>query len=196
MVRGSRGGPNESHKDLECAIQARGPVDEEHRTSSDRPAEALSRRPASAVAGSVMTLSETRTCGSLCARFRTPRACFVAEAVISSEPPVPRNQSPADAIADACGRTDPWQRGRRWWQSTRLISRPRRSRLAATASRTCSRRLTGMGGAIADSSARRCSDRAPLRVCRIERVRLHADLTILAKLSCALSRARAVQLAA
>jgi hypothetical protein len=29
---------------------------------------------------------------------------------------------------------------------------------------------------------------APLRVRRIERVRLHADLTILAKLSCALAR--------
>ena len=37
---------------------------------------------------------------------------------------------------------------------------------------------------------------APLRVRGIERVRLHADLTILAKLSCALSRARAVPLAA
>jgi hypothetical protein len=33
---------------------------------------------------------------------------------------------------------------------------------------------------------------APLRVRRIERVRLHADLTILAKLSCALVRARAM----
>jgi transposase len=37
---------------------------------------------------------------------------------------------------------------------------------------------------------------APLRVRRIERVRLHADLTILAKLSCALARARTVSLAA
>src|SRR5436190_12690289 len=37
---------------------------------------------------------------------------------------------------------------------------------------------------------------APLRVRRIERVRLHADLTILAKLSCALARARAAPLAA
>jgi transposase len=37
---------------------------------------------------------------------------------------------------------------------------------------------------------------APLRVRRIERVRLHTDLTILAKLSCALARARAVPLAA
>ncbi len=37
---------------------------------------------------------------------------------------------------------------------------------------------------------------SPLRVRRIERVRLHADLTILAKLSCALARARAVPLAA
>ena len=36
----------------------------------------------------------------------------------------------------------------------------------------------------------------PLRVRGIERVRLHADLTILAKLACALSRARAVPLAA
>jgi hypothetical protein len=36
----------------------------------------------------------------------------------------------------------------------------------------------------------------PLRVRGIERVRLHADLTILAKLSSALSRARAVPLAA
>lgn len=35
----------------------------------------------------------------------------------------------------------------------------------------------------------------PLRVRGIERVRLHADLTILAKLSCALSRARTVPLA-
>jgi|HubBroStandDraft_6_1064221.scaffolds.fasta_scaffold90521_1 hypothetical protein len=37
---------------------------------------------------------------------------------------------------------------------------------------------------------------APLRVRRIERVRLHADLTILSQLSCALSRERAVALAA
>jgi hypothetical protein len=37
---------------------------------------------------------------------------------------------------------------------------------------------------------------APLRVRGLDRVRLHADLTILAKLACALSRARAVRLAA
>jgi transposase len=37
---------------------------------------------------------------------------------------------------------------------------------------------------------------APLRVRRIERVRLHADLTIMAQLSCALHRERAVALAA
>jgi IS5 family transposase len=37
---------------------------------------------------------------------------------------------------------------------------------------------------------------APLRVRRIERVRLHADLTILSQLSCALNRERAVALAA
>jgi hypothetical protein len=37
---------------------------------------------------------------------------------------------------------------------------------------------------------------APLRVRRIERVRLHADLTIIAKLSRALAKARAVPLAA
>jgi transposase len=37
---------------------------------------------------------------------------------------------------------------------------------------------------------------APLRVRGVDRVRLHADLTILAKLACALSRARAVPLAA
>jgi hypothetical protein len=37
---------------------------------------------------------------------------------------------------------------------------------------------------------------APLRVRGLDRVRLHADLTILAKLACALSRARAVSLAA
>jgi DNA-binding transcriptional LysR family regulator len=36
----------------------------------------------------------------------------------------------------------------------------------------------------------------PLRVRGIERVRLHADLTILARLACALARARAVPLAA
>jgi hypothetical protein len=36
----------------------------------------------------------------------------------------------------------------------------------------------------------------PLRVRRLERVKLHADLTILAKLACALSRARVVPLAA
>jgi DDE family transposase len=36
----------------------------------------------------------------------------------------------------------------------------------------------------------------PLRVRGIERVQLHADLTILAKLACALARARAVPLAA
>jgi transposase len=37
---------------------------------------------------------------------------------------------------------------------------------------------------------------SPLRVRGLDRVRLHADLTILAKLACALSRARAVPLAA
>ena len=37
---------------------------------------------------------------------------------------------------------------------------------------------------------------SPLRVRGIERVRLHADLTILAKLSCALARARVAPLAA
>jgi hypothetical protein len=37
---------------------------------------------------------------------------------------------------------------------------------------------------------------APLRVRGLDRVRVHADLTILAKLSCALARARAVPLAA
>jgi hypothetical protein len=36
----------------------------------------------------------------------------------------------------------------------------------------------------------------PLRVRGLERVQLHADLTILAKLSCALARARAAPLAA
>ncbi len=36
----------------------------------------------------------------------------------------------------------------------------------------------------------------PLRIRGIERVALHADLTILAKLACALARARAVPLAA
>ena len=36
----------------------------------------------------------------------------------------------------------------------------------------------------------------PLRVRGIERVRLHADLTILAKLACALARAREIPLAA
>jgi hypothetical protein len=36
----------------------------------------------------------------------------------------------------------------------------------------------------------------PLRVRGAERVQLHADLTILAKLACALARARAVPLAA
>src|SRR5204863_8595679 len=36
----------------------------------------------------------------------------------------------------------------------------------------------------------------PLRVRGLDRVQLHADLTILAKLSCALARARAVPLAA
>ncbi len=36
----------------------------------------------------------------------------------------------------------------------------------------------------------------PLRVRGIERVRLHADLTVLAKIACALSRARAVPLTA
>jgi hypothetical protein len=37
---------------------------------------------------------------------------------------------------------------------------------------------------------------SPLRVRGLDRVRLHADLTILAKLACTLSRARAVPLAA
>ena len=37
---------------------------------------------------------------------------------------------------------------------------------------------------------------APLRVRRIERVRLHADLMILSQLTCALNQTRAVALAA
>jgi hypothetical protein len=37
---------------------------------------------------------------------------------------------------------------------------------------------------------------APLRVRGLDRVRLHADLTILAKLACALERERVVSLAA
>jgi hypothetical protein len=37
---------------------------------------------------------------------------------------------------------------------------------------------------------------SPLRVRRLDRVRLHADLTILAKLACTLARAHAVPLAA
>jgi hypothetical protein len=37
---------------------------------------------------------------------------------------------------------------------------------------------------------------SPLRVRGLDRVRLHADLTILAKLACALSQTRAVPLAA
>jgi hypothetical protein len=37
---------------------------------------------------------------------------------------------------------------------------------------------------------------APLRVRGIDRIQLHTDLTILAKLSCALARTRAVPLAA
>ena len=37
---------------------------------------------------------------------------------------------------------------------------------------------------------------APLRVRGLDRVRLHAELTILAKLACTLARARAVPLAA
>jgi hypothetical protein len=36
----------------------------------------------------------------------------------------------------------------------------------------------------------------PLRVRGIDRVKLHADLTILAKLACSLARARAVPIAA
>jgi transposase len=37
---------------------------------------------------------------------------------------------------------------------------------------------------------------APLRVRRIERVRLHADLTILSQLTCVLNRSRALAFAA
>jgi hypothetical protein len=37
---------------------------------------------------------------------------------------------------------------------------------------------------------------APLRVRGLDRVKLHADLTILAKLACALSRQRTVAIAA
>jgi hypothetical protein len=37
---------------------------------------------------------------------------------------------------------------------------------------------------------------APLRVRRIERVRLHLDLTVLAKLACRLAAERAVRIAA
>jgi hypothetical protein len=61
-----------------------------------------------------------------------------------------------------------------------------------------SRKLYHSRGAVEREFGRLKNDwaLAPLRVRGLARVRLHADLTILAKLSCALSRARAVPLAA
>jgi hypothetical protein len=61
-----------------------------------------------------------------------------------------------------------------------------------------SRKLYHSRGAVEREFGRLKNDwaLAPLRVRGLDRVRLHADLTILAKLSCALSRARAVPLAA
>jgi hypothetical protein len=50
----------------------------------------------------------------------------------------------------------------------------------------------GMGGSIPPSEW----SLAPLRVRGLERVQLHADLTILAEFACALARSRAVPLAA
>ena len=61
-----------------------------------------------------------------------------------------------------------------------------------------SRRLYRSRGAVEREFGRLKHEWAllPLRVRGLDRVRLHADLTILAKLSCALTRARALQLAA
>jgi hypothetical protein len=50
--------------------------------------------------------------------------------------------------------------------------------------------------AIVRAEQERLKLRLPLRVRGIEKVRLHADLTILAELACALARARALPLAA
>ncbi len=59
------------------------------------------------------------------------------------------------------------------------------------------RKLSKQRGAVEGEVGRLKHDRAlgPLRVRGIERVRLHADLTI-AKLACALARSRAAPLAA
>ena len=62
-------------------------------------------------------------------------------------------------------------------------------------------RFASSTGAAPPSSASSAGSRTngrslPLRVRGLDRVKLHADLTILAKLACALSRARTVQLAA
>jgi len=61
-----------------------------------------------------------------------------------------------------------------------------------------SRKLYSSRGAVEREFGRLKHERAllPLRVRGLDRVRLHADLTILANLSCALARARAVPLAA
>jgi hypothetical protein len=61
-----------------------------------------------------------------------------------------------------------------------------------------SRKLYSSRGAIEREFGRLKHEWAmlPLRVRGLDRVRLHADLTILAKLGCALSRARVVPLAA
>ena len=61
-----------------------------------------------------------------------------------------------------------------------------------------SRKLYSSRGAIEREFGRLKHEWAllPLRVRGLDRVRLHADLTILAKLACALARARAVPLTA
>jgi hypothetical protein len=78
-----------------------------------------------------------------------------------------------------------------WVKADRLHPLIRRETL-------CWRRLYKRRGAVERESGRIKNERAlaPLRVPEIERVRLHADLTILTKLSCALAQSRGVRLAA
>ncbi len=77
-------------------------------------------------------------------------------------------------------------------------SRPTSSTRSSRARRSGRASSTTRAGAVEREFGRLKHEWAllPLRVRGLERVRLHADLTILAKLSCALARARAVSLAA
>ena len=109
----------------------------------------------------------------------------------SAEPEPEREKDPAAVSLGRRGGTGECLPGSRWVKAGRLhLLIPRESKRWKSLYR---------GRAAVEREFGRLKNEwglLPLRVRGIERVRLHADLTILAKLACALSRARAAPLAA